>query len=63
MSKANKSKKNKINWGKVSLVTKTVLVCAIIAGAVIYHILSLQVATKKAYLEGASDFKRIEQAK
>lgn len=61
MAKTNKQAK--IDWAKVLLVSKTIIICGLIAGAVVFHVLAVRNAEKKAYLEGAADFKRIEQGK
>lgn len=61
---AKKTKKrNKINWEKVALVSKTIIICGLIAGAVVYHILAVRNAEKQAYLQGAKDFKQVEQGR
>lgn len=60
---AKAKKQHKINWSNVSLVVKTVVICAILVGAVGYHIISIRNAEKKAYLEGAKDFKQVEQGR
>jgi len=62
-STAKKTKKSKINWEKVALVSKTIIICGLIAGAVVYHILAIRNAEKRAYLEGAKDFKQVEQGR
>lgn len=46
-----KQTKKKINWNSVGLVVATALVCAVLAGAVIYHILTLQ----NSYTHGLQD--------
>lgn len=58
-----KTSKKKINWTHVGIIAKTVVVCAILVGAVFYHVIALRNAEKKAYLEGARDFKQIEQGR
>lgn len=63
MAKLAKKNKNKINWSNVRLVVKTVVICAVLVGAVGYHILAVRNAEKKAYLEGARDFKQVEQGR
>lgn len=58
-----KNKQTKINWANVRLVIKTVVICAILVGAVGYHLISLRNVEKKAYLEGARAFKQVEQGR